>query len=125
LEFLRRAGLILATLMFLVSIPTLARADDSFVVKKIEIVGLQRISDGTVYDYLPINIGDRVNGTRIQEAIRALYKTGFFHDIQIRRDGDTLIVVVKERPSIAYFVVTGNKLIKSDELYKSLEKMGL
>ncbi|HET7395123.1 MAG TPA: POTRA domain-containing protein, partial [Gammaproteobacteria bacterium] len=76
MEFLRRAGLILATLMFLVSIPTLARADDSFVVKKIEIVGLQRISDGTVYDYLPINIGDRVNGTRIQEAIRALYKTG-------------------------------------------------
>ncbi|MGH8371517.1 MAG: outer membrane protein assembly factor BamA [Gammaproteobacteria bacterium] len=125
MEFLRRAGLILAILTFLVSIPSMARADDSFVVKKIEIVGLQRISDGTVYDYLPINIGDRVDGTRVQEAIRALYKTGFFHDVQMRRDGDTLIVVVKERPSIAYFTVTGNKLIKTDDLNKTLQKIGL
>lgn len=125
MEFLRRAGLFLAILTFLAIAPSMARADDSFVVKKIEIAGLQRISDGTVYDYLPINIGDRVNSERIQEAIRALYKTGFFHDVQMRRDGDTLIVVIKERPSIAYLAVTGNKLIKSDDLYKSLQKIGL
>lgn len=125
MEFLRRAGVILATLTFLVLAPSLAWADNSFIVKKIEIVGLQRISDGTVYDYLPINIGDRVDGVRVQEAIRALYKTGFFRDIQMRRDGDTLIIVVKERPSIAYFNVTGNKLIKSDDLNKTLQKIGL
>lgn len=125
MEFLHRAGMILVTLTLLVLIPSMARADDAFVVKKIEIVGLQRISDGTVYDYLPINIGDRVDGARIQEAIRALYKTGFFHDVQMRRDADTLIVVVRERPSIAYFTVTGNKLIKSDDLNKTLQKIGL
>ncbi|HET7921649.1 MAG TPA: outer membrane protein assembly factor BamA [Gammaproteobacteria bacterium] len=125
MDLVRRAGVILATLTLLMLLPPMARASDTFVVKKIEITGLQRISDGTLYDYLPINIGDSVNGTRIQEAIRALYKTGFFNDVSMRRDGDTLIVVVKERPSIAYFTVTGNRLIKSDDLNKSLQKIGL
>ena len=121
---LKGAGLILATLMFL-SAPCIAHADDSFVVKKIELYGLQRISDGTVFDYLPVNIGDNLDATRIQQAIRALYKTGFFRDVQMRRDGDTLVIVMQERPSIAHFTVTGNKLIKSDDLNKNLTKAGL
>ncbi|MGH8370893.1 MAG: POTRA domain-containing protein, partial [Gammaproteobacteria bacterium] len=125
MEFLRRAGLILATLTLLVLVPCMARADASFVVEKIEITGLQRISEGTVYDYLPINIGDHVDGTRVQEAIRALYKTGFFADVQMRRDGNVLIIVVKERPSIADFTITGNKLIKTEDLTKTLSKVGL
>lgn len=119
------AGLALATLMLLVSTPSLARADESFTVKKIEIIGLQRISEGTVFDYLPINIGDHVDSARVREAIRALYKTGFFRSVELRRQGDTLLVVVKERPSIAHFTITGNKLIKSDELNKTLNKIGL
>ena len=126
MEFLRRAGTILTLLSLMVLMPSMAHADDNaFVVKKIEITGLQRISKGTVYDYLPINIGDRIDATRVQEAIRALYKTRFFADIEMRRDGGTLIVVVKERPSIASFAVTGNKLIKTKELDKILAKAGL
>ncbi len=122
---LKRAGSILAALMLLVS-ASIAHADDStFVVKKFDLEGLQRISDGTLYDYLPINVGDSVDAARVQQAIRALYKTGFFRDVEMRRDGDTLVIMVKERPSIAHFAVTGNKLIKSDDLNKNLTKVGL
>ena len=96
-------GAILATLVLLLS-ASFAHADDqSFVVKKIQLEGLQRISDGTLYDYLPVNIGDTMDAAHVQQAIRALYKTGFFKDVELRRDGDTLVVVVQERPSIAHF----------------------
>ncbi|MGB9429922.1 MAG: outer membrane protein assembly factor BamA [Gammaproteobacteria bacterium] len=122
---LKGTGIILASLIFLVLTSSIARADEPFTVKKIEIVGLQRISQGTVYDYLPINIGDQIDATRIQDAIRALYKTGFFRDIAMRRNGDTLIIIVHERPSIANFAVTGNKMVKTDDLYKNLNKAGL
>lgn len=121
---LKGAGLVLATLLFLLA-PAIAHADEPFIVKKIQIEGLQRISDGTLYDYLPVNIGDKLDETRVQEAIRALYKTGFFRDVQLRRDGDTLVVVVQERPSIAHFTISGNKLIKTDDLNKNLTKAGL
>ncbi|MGA9852383.1 MAG: outer membrane protein assembly factor BamA [Gammaproteobacteria bacterium] len=122
---LKGTGIILASVLFLVFTAPAARADESFTAKKIQVVGLQRISEGTVYDYLPINIGDQINEARIQDAIRALYKTGFFRDVEMRRDGDTLIIIVHERPSIANFAVTGNKMIKSDDLYKGLDKAGL
>ena len=121
---LKGAGLVLATLLFLFA-PVIAHADEPFIVKKIQIEGLQRISDGTLYDYLPVNIGDKLDEARVQQAIRALYKTGFFRDVQLRRDGDTLVVVVQERPSIAHFTISGNKLIKTDDLNKNLSKAGL
>ena len=122
---LKGVGAILAILVLLLS-ASLARADDqTFVVKKIQLVGLQRISDGTLYDYLPVNIGDSMDAAHVQQAIRALYKTGFFRDVELRRDGDTLVVSVEERPSIAHFTITGNKLIKTDDLNKSLTKAGL
>lgn len=122
---LKGVGLILASLLLLLS-ASFAHADDqTFVVKKIQLVGLQRISDGTLYDYLPVNIGDTMDPAHVQQAIRALYKTGFFRDVELRRDGDTLVVVVQERPSIAHFAITGNKLIKTDDLNKNLTKAGL
>jgi outer membrane protein insertion porin family len=122
---LKGVGLFLASLLLLMS-ASLAHADDqTFVVKKIQLVGLQRISDGTVYDYLPVNIGDTMDPAHVQQAIRALYKTGFFRDVELRRDGDTLVVALEERPSIAHFSITGNKLIKTDDLNKSLTKAGL
>ena len=88
----------------------------SFTVGDIRVEGLQRISEGTVYNYLPVNIGDRLDQRRIQEALRALYATGFFRDVEMRRDGGTLIVVVRERPSIESFEITGNKDIKTEDL---------
>ena len=91
----------------------------------IRVEGLQRISEGTVYNYLPINIGDELNSRRVAEAVRALYATGFFHAVELRRDGAALIVAVLERPSIESFEITGNKEIKTEELQKSLGSIGL
>src|SRR5262245_12702754 len=99
--------------------------ESEFTVGDIRVEGLQRISEGTVYNYLPVNIGDRLNQQRLQEALRALYKTGFFRDVELRRDGNTLIVVVLERPSIESFEIKGNKDIKTEELQKSLRNVGL
>src|SRR5580704_4926691 len=96
-----------------------------FTVGDIKIEGLQRVSEGTVYNYLPVNIGDHLTPQRVREAIRALYATGFFRDVQLRRDGNTLIVVVLERPSIESFEITGNKDIKTEDLQKSLRGVGL
>ena len=98
---------------------------DSFVVKDMRVEGLQRISEGTVFNYLPINIGDTVDGVRIGEAIRALYSQDLFDDIEMRRDGDTLLIVVRERPSIESFSIDGNKDIKTEDLMDSLRSVGL
>ena len=102
-----------------------AQGTDGFTVGDIRVEGLQRISEGTVYNYLPVNIGDRLDQRRIQEAIRALFGTGFFSDIEMRRDGETLVVVVRERPSIESFEISGNKDIKTEDLQKSLRGVGL
>jgi outer membrane protein insertion porin family len=101
------------------------RAPADFTVTNIRIEGLQRISEGTVYNYLPVNIGDHVTPVRVREAIRSLYNTGFFRDVQMRRDGDTLVVLVVERPAIESFEITGNKDIKTEDLQKSLRNVGL
>src|SRR4051812_4355426 len=92
--------------------PALAQVlltDSAFTVGNIRVEGLQRISEGTVFNYLPVNIGDKLTPTRVREAVRALYATNFFRDVQLRRDGVDLVVVVIERPAIESFEITGNK----------------
>ena len=96
-----------------------------FVVRNFRVEGAQRISEGTIYNYLPINIGDTVDEQRLREAGRALFQTGFFQDFEFRKDGDTLVIVVLERPSIQEFTFSGNKDIKDDDLKKSLTNIGL
>ena len=99
--------------------------DGSFVVRDIRVQGLQRISEGTVFNYLPINIGDTMTQERVQEALRTVYATEFFNDVEFRRDGDVLIIAVEERPSISDFTITGNKDIKTEDLLESLSGVGL
>lgn len=98
---------------------------EPFEVRNMRVDGLQRISDGTVFNYLPINIGDVVDEVRIREAIRALYSQELFDSIEMRREGSTLVVVVKERPSIEQFTIDGNKDIKTEDLTESLRGVGL
>jgi outer membrane protein insertion porin family len=116
-----------AAVSALLAVPAVLAQSESaeFTVGDIRIEGLQRISEGTVYNYLPVNIGDRLDQRRIDEALRALYGTGFFRDIEIRRDGGTLVIAVLERPSIESFTITGNKDIKTEDLEKSLRNVGL
>jgi outer membrane protein insertion porin family len=106
-------------------LPLTSMAAGEFVVRDMRVEGLQRISEGTVFNYLPVNVGDTVDKQRIGEAIRALYGQELFDDIEMRRDGDTLIIVVKERPSIESFNIDGNKDIKTEDLTDSLRSVGL
>jgi outer membrane protein insertion porin family len=122
---LRLACLVALAIQSLGSAARAQSVQETFTVGDIRIEGLQRISEGTVFNYLPVNIGDHLDGQRIGEAMRALYATGFFRDVELRRDGNTLLVVVVERPSIAKFEIKGNKDIKTEDLQKSLRNVGL
>ena len=72
-----------------------------------------------------MNIGDELDTRRLAEAIRALYGTGFFRDVELRRDGGALIVAMSERPTIESFTIKGNKDIKTEDLERSLRNVGL
>ncbi|MGA0800294.1 MAG: outer membrane protein assembly factor BamA, partial [Steroidobacteraceae bacterium] len=109
----------------LVATAAMAQDPPTLRVDNIRVEGLQRVSEGTVYNYLPVNIGDRITQQRVREAIRALYDTGFFRDVELRFDEGTLIVAVLERPSIESFELKGNKDIKTEDLSKSLRNVGL
>ena len=110
-------------MLFLVAVPIYAA--DEFIVRDVRIEGLMRISEGTVFNYLPINIGDTLDRQRIQEALRAVFATEFFKDVELRRDGSTLVIAVLERPSIASFSISGNKDIKTEDLEEPLANIGL
>ncbi|MEO8314050.1 MAG: outer membrane protein assembly factor BamA [Pseudomonadota bacterium] len=99
--------------------------DSRFQVGDIRVEGLERVSEGTVLNYLPVNIGDELNPQHVREALRALYETGMFRDVELRRDGETLVVDVRERPSIDSFEIQGNKDLKTEELTKSLRGVGM
>jgi len=115
----------IAAVLLAVAGAAVAQDAGDFTVGNIRVEGLQRISEGTIYNYLPVNIGDRLDQRHVQEAIRALFATGFFSDIELRRDGATLVVVVRERPSIESFELAGNKDLKTEDLQKSLRGVGL
>jgi len=107
-------------------LPTFAvQAIESFLVKDIRVEGLQRISPGTVFNYLPVKVGDTLTEKLSQEAIRALFKTGFFKDIALEREGDVLVVQVTERPSIAGIKITGTSELSEEDLKKGLKEIGL
>lgn len=100
-------------------------AKDEFIVTDIKVEGLQRISQGTVYNYLPVNIGENFSLDNAGPAIKSLFKTGFFKDISIDREGSVLIVKLVERPSIAKIFLEGNKDLSKDDLTKALNSIGM
>lgn len=118
-DFLRLLGVALV----LLAAPV--HAQEPFVVGDIRTEGLQRISAGTIFNYLPIEVGDRVDSAATSDAVRALYRTGFFRDVRIERDGDVLVVVVTERPAIAEIEISGNSEISTKELQQNLRDAGL
>lgn len=111
-------------LVILLTLSAQVTAQDSFVVEEIRIEGLQRISAGTIFNYLPIKIGDSVDSSRTAEAIRALFRTEFFQDVTIEREGNTLVVFITERPSISSIEFSGNKTIDTEDLMSSLQDVG-
>jgi len=102
-----------------------AYAADSFVVKDIRVEGLQRVEPGTVFSYLSVQVGDQFTEEKGAEAIKALYSTGFFRDVQIQAQGDVLIVIVEERPTISRMEFTGMKEFDPEMIRKSLKAVGV
>jgi len=118
-----RLRVFLIAILLLLSQPVVAI--ESFVIQDIRIEGLQRISLGTVFTYLPLKVGETLDSKRSTEAIRAMFKTGFFEDVWLSRDGDVLVIHVVERPSISSIKIFGNKEIKTEDLTKALKEIGL
>ena len=102
-----------------------ASGANAFVVSDIRIDGLQRVSAGTVFNALPIEVGDDVEARGVADAAKVLFRTGYFKDIDMGRDGDVLVVSVVERPSISEIEFKGNKAIKTDDLKRGLAQSGL
>lgn len=115
---------ILATLALacLLSLP--AHAVDEFTIQDIRVEGLDRMTAGTVFNYLPLTIGDRFNEERSAQAVRELFKTGLFRDVRLEREGNVLVVVIEERESIADIEFDGNKAITTENLLEALSDIG-
>lgn len=96
----------------------------SFVVQDIRLKGLSRIAPGTVFNYLPVKVGDTIDDRRSADAIKALFKTGLFEDVQLEREGDVLVVIVKEREAISQITFSGNDNMKTEDLTKALKEIG-
>ncbi|MDE0128691.1 MAG: outer membrane protein assembly factor BamA, partial [Gammaproteobacteria bacterium] len=106
--------------------PVFAKAqEEAFVVRDIRIEGLQRISEGAVLNYLPVNIGDTLDAASVRQLMRGLYASGFFADVEFRRDGDALLVAVREQPTIESLLIEGNKDVKSEDLNRTLFDNGI
>jgi len=97
----------------------------AFTVQDIRVDGLQRISAGTVFAYLPVERGETIDPARAGEAIRALFRTGFFSDVSLARENGILVVSVVERPAINTITLSGNRDIQTDELLRGLRGIGL
>ena len=116
---------IISISFWLLIFPLATLSNDEFVVKDIKIEGLEKISEGALLNYLPVNIGDSLDESRIQESVRSVYSSGFFKNIEFRKDDSgVLIISVLERPSIASINFEGNKDIKTEDLEDSLNNIG-
>ncbi|WP_020406478.1 outer membrane protein assembly factor BamA [Hahella ganghwensis] len=116
----------LSLFVFALALSFIVRASDKeFRVEDIRVEGLQRVSAGSVFSAFPVNVGDEVDGDRLAEAIRNLFAAGLFTDIQVGREGNTLVITVVERPSISEIEVEGNKNLPTEELLKGLKTAGL
>lgn len=111
--------------IFLLVLASNASAFVPFIIKDIRVDGLQRISVGTVFTYLPVKVNEEFNDRKSVRSIKALFKTGFFKDVELKQEGQVLVVELVERPSIATIEITGNKDIETEELLAGLKNIGL
>lgn len=119
MKLIKLAGLV--PLLYVTSVVAM----EPFVVKDIRVDGIQRTEAGTVFSYLPVKVGDTLNDEQAAAAIRALFATGFFADVGLKAEKGVLVVIVRERPSIASVGINGVKDIPKDQLRDNLKFVGL
>jgi outer membrane protein insertion porin family len=103
----------------------LALAFEAFTISDIRLVGIQRVEPGTVFGYLPVKVGERLDESSAARAVRALYATGFFNDVRFEVDKDVLVIYLSERPTIASVEISGAKDLSREVLLKALKDLGL
>ncbi len=97
----------------------------SFTVGDIRLQGLQRVSAGTVFNVMPVEVGDTIDQDDVRDVIRSLFNSGYFRDVRAARDGNTLVIIMAERPAIDSISLSGNRQIPTDALMGGLEAQGL
>ena len=112
----------LAPLLLCLSIAVQA---EQFTVSDIRLQGLQRVSAGTVFNIMPVNVGDTLDEISIRQLVRLLFRSGYFKDIRMARDGSILVITLVERPAIESIEIEGNKAIKTEALLEGLGQQGL
>ncbi|WP_376695865.1 outer membrane protein assembly factor BamA [Wenzhouxiangella sp. EGI_FJ10305] len=98
---------------------------ETFRIDDIRVDGLQRLSEGNVFSYVPIEVGDRMTPSLGRSTIRDLWETGFFNDVRLSREGNLLVVTVEERPAISSVNIVGNRQIKTEDLMPALAGIGI
>jgi len=98
---------------------------DEFIVSDIRVVGLQRVSTGSIFNIIPITVGDKIDIRKSKEITKSLFNTEQFDDITIARDESTLIIGVVERPSVSKIDISGNKALETEQLLESLDGVGI
>ena len=114
-----------ARVLLLLGACTAALAIQPFVVKDIRVEGVQRTEAGTVFTYLPVKVGERLDDDKAAQAVKALYATGFYSDVRLEAEGDVLVVFVQERPAIATIEIDGAKEFSKDNLKDGLKQAGI
>jgi len=117
--------LLAACLLLAFACGALAQTFRPFVVKDIRVEGLQRTEPGTVFSYLPVKVGETMTEEKAQQALRALFATGFFRDVRLEVENDVLVVLVEERPAIAQIDLLGVREFEVDTLKRILRDVGL
>lgn len=120
-----KAWLALLAVLLLGRFAPAALAFEPFTVRDIRVEGVQRTDAGTVFNYLPIKVGDRVDDEKASAAVKALYATGFFRDVRLEVEGGVLVVIVQERPTISQIDIVGTKEFDKDTLRKALKDIGV
>jgi len=100
-------------------------AVEPFTITDIRVEGLEKLEEGTVFNYLPLKVGDEADDEEIRLSIKELFATGFFKQIEMEREDTTLVVKVVERPSIASITITGNSKLKTEAITAGLEQLGI
>mgnify|MGYP001175045099 FL=1 len=111
--------------VLLISFSVHSQESPGFVVGDIRLQGIQRVSAGTVFNILPVSVGETMDMLRTRQVTRSLFASGYFDDIRIARDDDVLIINLVERPAIESIEIEGNKAIKTDSLLEGLSEQGL